>query len=184
MFSRFAPALVLVTASIWTAGCASAADDNSGAEETTGALETGSSSSVSTLDCEVGDGVSDHDDVAKFTFKVKAFQTPGAKFVESGWKVLDKDGHALESDGNRSSVVAEGFSNGVDIRQCKKKAGRDTTCGSFVAALDNSGSEMPVTITLTKKSNYLKGTLTIDNTINTGDNSGWLHAPLTCTIAR
>lgn len=42
---------------------------------------------------------------------------------------------------------------------------------------------MPVSLSLTKRSNYLQGTLTIDNTINTGDNSGWLHAKVTCTIA-
>ena len=35
-------------------------------------------------------------------------------------------------------------------------------CGTLVASLDNEGSEMPVTISLTKKSDYKKGTLSID----------------------
>ncbi len=102
--------------------------------------------------------------------------------MKDGWKVSDKSGHALESDGEHSSVVAEGFSNGVDIKQCRNDATKGLQCGTFVASLDNEGSEMPVTISLTRKSGYKHGTLTIDNTINTGDNSGYLHAPIDCTI--
>ena len=137
---------------------------------------------ASTLACTVGKGVDEHDDVAKFTLKATGLGTAKAAFVKTGWKVEDKSGKELTSDGDAMSVVAEGFENGVDIKQCRQDSKKGLLCGSLVMSLDNSGSEMPVTITLTKKSGYKKGTLTIDNTINTGDNSGYLHAPIDCTI--
>lgn len=137
---------------------------------------------ASTIACTVGKGVDGHDDVAKLSLKVSGLGTAKAAFVKTGWHVEDKSGKALTSDGDAMSVVAEGFENGVDVRQCRQDAKKGLVCGSLVFSLDNSGSEMPVTITLTKTSNYRKGTLTIDNTINTGDNSGYLHAPIDCTI--
>jgi hypothetical protein len=139
-------------------------------------------SAVSTFECTVSKGVDAHDDVAKFSFKATGVGTSKTTFVKDAWKVSDKSGHSLESDGEHMSVVAEGFANGVDIKQCRKDATKGLLCGTLVASLDNEGSEMPVSISLTKKSNYKHGTLTIDNTINTGDNSGFLHAPIDCTI--
>ncbi len=137
---------------------------------------------VSTYECTVGAGVNEHDDVARFTLKASGLGTAKATFLKTGWSVKDKGGGALTSDGEKMSVVAEGFENGVDVKQCRNDAKKGLVCGSLVFSLDNSSSEMPVTITLTKKSNYKKGTLTIDNTINTGDNSGYLHAPIECKV--
>lgn len=137
----------------------------------------------STIECSVGKGVDEHDDVAKLSFKMTGLGTAKTTFVKSGWAVSDKGGKSLTADGEHMSVVAEGFDAGVDIKQCKNDAKKGLVCGTLVLSLDNESSEMPVTISLTKKSGYKSGTLTIDNTINTGDNSGWLHAPLTCTIS-
>jgi hypothetical protein len=137
---------------------------------------------VSSFECTVGKGVDSVDNAAKLSFKIKGLGAPKATFVDGAGKVLDKAGGVLHSDGAHSSVVAEGFENGGDLQQCRKDPTKGVVCGSFVLGLDNSSSEMPVTITLTKMSDYKKGTLTIDNTINTGDNSGFLHAPLDCTI--
>ena len=137
---------------------------------------------VSTIECTVGKGVQDHDDVAKLAFKMTGLGSAKTTFVKTGWAVSDKAGKALTPDGDAMSVVAEGFDAGVDIKQCKNDAKKGLVCGALVLSLDNESSEMPVTISLTKKSGYKAGTLTIDNTINTGDNSGYLHAPLTCTI--
>lgn len=159
-------------------GCSQEASPEAGPSEESDLTKA----AVSTFDCTVGKGVDEHDDVARFSFKATGLGTAKTTFVKDAWKVSDKSGHDLTNDGEHMSVVAEGFANGVDVKQCRNDAKKGLLCGTLVASLDNEGSEMPVTISLTRKSDYKKGTLTIDNTINTGDNSGFLHAPIVCTI--
>lgn len=135
------------------------------------------------VDCTVkGPGVQDVDDAVRFSFEVRGLGTAHATFEPSGWKVLDGEGHELTSDGAHSSLLAEGFEHGVDIHQCRAVKGKPDACGSLVLSLDDSSSEIPVTISLTKKSGYRTGRITVDNTINTGDDSGWLHAPIECSL--
>ena len=48
---------------------------------------------TSTFDCTVAKGVDEHDDVAKFSFKMTGLGTAKTTFVKTGWKVSDKGGH-------------------------------------------------------------------------------------------
>ncbi len=132
---------------------------------------------ITTFKCDVKEGLGEVDDVASVEFKIKGFNTVDADFVEGEWKVLDKNGKALETDGERSSIIAAAFDNGGnDIEQCRK-SGRKTTCGTFKILTSDINSEYGVTLYLTSGSEYAEGRLTIDRTISVGD---YPYAPISC----
>src|SRR5882672_1175143 len=96
---RFAIAMGLV---LGTAACGQGDDASVGPGDEQDYTKQG----ASTLACSVGKGVDEHDDAAKITFKVSGLGTAKATFVKTGWRVENKAGKELTSDGEAMSVVA------------------------------------------------------------------------------
>lgn len=177
MVSKVKAVLSVVAVSTWLVGCASSSD---GGNAPTSA-EANLTKAVSNFECAIGKGNENHDDARKFSFQLNHFNTTKAAFVESTWKVFDEAGGEITPDSDSISLLLEGFDDGPEVKQCQEASGT-TTCDDLVVFLGNPGSEIPVTITLTKKSDYKDGFVDIDNEINVGDDSGNTRAPLTCTV--
>ncbi len=174
---RIATVLIMFTGFAACASSDSSVDDDELVFDDDGKSDR--ASQITSFGCDVDAGLEDTDAVAALEFMIKGFNTTAAEFVEGKWTVLDRDGKALEPDGDNSSVVAASFeTGGNDVEQCRT-SGSQTRCGTFKILTGDISSEYGVSLYLTARSRYRTGKLTIDRTISVGD---YLTADIHCTV--